>query len=252
VITIVTAVFNARATIEQAVKSVHLQKGCEVKHIIVDGGSTDGTLEVLQRYAHRFEAFISEPDSGIYDALNKGFHMATGDIVGILHADDCFKDEFALSRVREAFQSYSPDYVYGDIDMVDADDRVVRSWRPGVIKNGRIKSSQVPHTAFFITRELIKKIGVPFDSTYRISADLKQQLIIANKIKAEGRYLPVTLVKMRTGGTSTKNFIAYLEGWKESRRAWNEVEGSGGAIFTVKKILSKLPSLTKLKFIFRE
>ena len=244
-ISIVTVVFNARHTIEQSITSVLTQKNCDVEHVIVDGGSTDGTLELIRSQATDRQMVLSEPDSGIYDALNKGFGMATGEVVGILHADDCFKDEFVLSRVRTVFSSNNPDYVYGDIEMVDANERVVRYWRAGALGDGKIKSSQIPHPALFLRHDLIKKLGVPFDTSYKISGDLKQQLIIANKIGAKGMYLESPLVRMRIGGTSTKNFAAYLAGWRESRRAWNEVEGKGGTAFVVKKVASKLKGLRK-------
>ena len=169
--------------------------------------------------------------------------MSTGDVVGILHSDDFYYDNSVLEKVAEAFQDSSVDYVFGDIQMINQEGRLVRYWKAGPLVNGKIRSTQIPHPALFLTRRLIQKLAPPFDSSYRISADLKQQLIFANVLSAKGMYISSPLVKMRVGGTSTANLQAYLEGWKESRRAWNEVHGRGGLMYVIKKVFSKLKGL---------
>ena len=242
-ISIVTATWNSAQTLQECLNSVHRQSYKYVDHIIIDGVSTDDTLKIIKNNIEKICMYKSEPDRGVYDALNKGFALSVGDIVGILHSDDVFYDDEVLSKVAMAFGDSEIGYVYGDIEMIDKGGRLVRYWRAGLLENGKIKSTQIPHPALFLSRKLIQRMDPIFDSSYRIAADLKQQLIFANILNVKGKYIDLPLVKMRVGGTSTANFEAYLEGWRESRRAWNEVHGSGGWVYVFKKVLSKLKGL---------
>jgi hypothetical protein len=124
--------------------------------------------------------------------------------------------------------------------MINYNGVVKRHWIPGELVDGKITSNQIPHPALFVSRKLLDRCNPPFDSSYRIAADLKHQLIIANIIGARGKYIPIPFVKMQLGGTSTSGLIAYILGWIESRRAWNEVHGRGGLLFVCKKVLSKI------------
>jgi len=242
-ISVVTVTWNAARTLQQCIDSIAKQTYRNLEHIVVDGASSDGTLNLIRENVEHIDVFVSERDSGIYDALNKGFELSTGDVVGILHSDDYYYDEFVLEKVAEAFEDSSISFVYGDVQVIDSRGRQVRYDRAKPLVDGRIRSTQLPHPSLFLSRSLIRSLGTPFDSSYRISADLKQQLIFANILGAKGRYISSPLVKMRIGGTSTRNFRAFFEGWKESRRAWNEVHGSGGAIYVLKKVVSKLKGL---------
>jgi glycosyltransferase len=242
-ISIVTATWNSDQTLQECFDSISRQSYKYFDHIIIDGVSTDDTLKIIKNNIEKICIFKSEPDRGIYDALNKGFALSVGDVVGILHSDDVFYDDEVLSKVAMAFCDPEIDYVYGDIEMIDRGGRLVRYWKAGLLESGKIKSTQIPHPALFLSRRLIQRMDPIFDSSYRIAADLKQQLIFANILNAKGKYINLPLVKMRVGGTSTANFKAYLEGWRESRRAWNEVHGSGGGLYVFKKLLSKLKGL---------
>jgi len=242
-ISIVTVTWNSDKTIQDCLNSVSRQSYKKNNHIIIDGMSTDDTKGIINYNIEKVGIFISEPDGGIYEALNKGFALALGDIVGILHSDDVFYDDEVLDKVVMAFNDQDVDYVYGDIEMIDAGGRLVRYWKTGLLLDGKIKSTQIPHPALFLSRKLIERMDPVFDSSYRIAADLKQQLYFANILNAKGKYIPSPLVKMKVGGTSTANFQAYFEGWKESRRAWNEIHGKGGALYVFKKIVSKLKGL---------
>jgi glycosyltransferase len=242
-ISVVTATWNAERTLQDCFNSVAQQKYPNIEHVVVDGFSSDSTLDIINENIDQIHIFKSERDNGIYDALNKGFKLSTGDVVGILHSDDFYYDNSVLKKVAEAFQDSSVDYVYGDIQMINPEGQQVRYWKAGPLLNGKIKSTQIPHPSLFLSRRLIQRLEPPFDSSYRISADLKQQLIFANILGAKGVYISSPLVRMRIGGTSTANLQAYLDGWKESRRAWNEVHGSGGAMYVLKKVFSKLKGL---------
>ena len=236
---VITICYNNESLIESVINSLSNQVHCTYEHIVIDGGSTDSTLKNLNRHKDKISILLSEPDDGIYDALNKGFSLANGDIIGIHHTDDTYYDSHVLYNVAKAFEKTNADYVYGDIEMILSNGKVRRHWESKVFKNGIIKSGQIPHPALFLSNKLVKKLNPVFDSTYKIAADLKQQLIIANVLRANGYYLK-TLVRMRIGGTSTKNFNSYFLGWLESRRAWNEIYGSGGTFFVLKKIISKI------------
>jgi len=244
-ISVVTAVYNRVETVSESLRSLQSQKYSNVEHIIVDGGSTDGTIALIKPLINQNTQFISEPDHGIYDALNKGFALATGDIIGILHSDDVFFDENVLTNVVEQFEQNSVDFVYGDIQMITDSGNISRLWKSGMIKNGKITYSQIPHPALFLSKSLANKLNPPFDPSYRISADLKQQLIFVNALNAKGGYIPSVLVKMRVGGTSTRNLGSYFLGWIESMRAWNEVHGSGGGFYVIKKVISKFKGIRR-------
>lgn len=242
-ISIVTATWNSAKTLQDCINSISSQTYKNIEYIVVDGESTDGTLEIIQKNKSQIDKFISGKDDGIYDALNKGFKLATGDVVGILHSDDFYYDDFVLDAVVEKFSDPSVDYVYGDIQMINKNGDQVRYWEAGLLERGKINSKQIPHPSTFLSRRLIEKMDPPFDSSYKIAADLKQQLIFANVLCAKGAYIGSPLVKMRIGGASTGSLGAYIKGWGESRRAWNEVHGSGGILYVVKKVFSKLKSV---------
>jgi glycosyltransferase len=242
-ISIVTATWNSEKTLQDCINSISSQTYKNIEYIIVDGESKDGTLSIVQHNKSQVDKFISGKDDGIYDALNKGFKLATGDIVGILHSDDFYYENSVLDSVVEKFSDPSVDYVYGDIQMINSKGDQVRYWKAGLLDQGKINSKQIPHPSIFLSRRLIEKLDPPFDPTYKIAADLKQQLIFANILSAKGVYISSPLVKMRIGGTSTGSLGAYIKGWGESRRAWNEVHGGGGILYVVKKVLSKLKSV---------
>jgi glycosyltransferase involved in cell wall biosynthesis len=242
-ISIITVTYNSVSVVGDCLASVAAQSYSPVEHVVVDGASTDGTLTVLQAHREQLAALISEPDGGIYHALNKGFYLASGDVIGILHSDDVFISTSVIADVAEAFKDPSVDYVYGDIEMVRSNRTLVRYWKAPKLEEGRITRSQIPHPALFISRRLIQALNPVFDTSYQISADLKQQLIFANKLHAHGVSIARALVRMRVGGMSTRNFSSYLTGWRESRRAWNDVHGRGGSLFVFKKVLSKISGI---------
>jgi glycosyltransferase len=186
---------------------------------------------------------VSEPDRGIYDAMNKGVHLAGGELVGFLNSDDTYADARVLADVSEAYSKTSADFVYGDLDMIGEGGRVVRRWRTGEIPVDGLRGRQIPHPVLWVRRELLLRLSPPFDPGYRISADLKQQLLLINKMGARGAYVRRPLARMGIGGASTSALSGYLTGWRESARAYNEVFGGGGWWFTARKVSSKLPGL---------
>ena len=250
-ISVITVCYNSVKTIADTLKSVRTQTYDNVEHIIIDGVSSDGTLDVIKSFGTDISVLISEIDSGIYDAMNKGFTYATGDIIGYLNSDDQYANENILAEVVGAFKLSECDYVYGDVEMIDSSGRLVRHWITGEISISNLNVKQIPHPSFFVKKQLLQKLPILFDDSYRIAADLKQQLIIINKLNASGYYMQKPLVVMRLGGVSTNSIFSYLNGWIESRRAYNDTFGGGGTFFTISKILSKLKSIRSLNFFSR-
>lgn len=239
-ISIVTVCYNSAETIEACLSSVARQDYPTIEHIIVDGGSTDGTLDVVDIYrSQKISNVISEPDDGIYDAMNKGFSAATGEIVAFLNSDDYYIENSLLSEVVENF-SDDVSFVYGNVRIVDQSNRLLRNWITGKQCEHTVKNRQIPHPAFFIRRSDLAQLDPPFDSTMRISADLKQQLLLIDKAQLKGSYINKVFTEMKDGGASTKLLSGRLKGWKESVDAYNSIFGSGGMLFLARKIFSKI------------
>lgn len=226
-ISIVTAVYNRAGTIEQTLRSVREQTWPHVEHIAIDGGSTDGTLDVLRSHKSQLAALVSEPDQGIYDALNKGMALATGDIVGLLHSDDFFAHQDVLSRIADAFQDASIDVAYGDLDYVSqSDGRVVRRWRSGRYSPGRLRFGWMPpHPTFYVRRRLLEKLG-GYDLSMRLGADFDFTLRYLIHAGESVAYLPEVLVKMRTGGASS-SVHAWIQNLQSNLRALKKYNAGG-------------------------
>ncbi len=200
-------------------------------------------MSIVWRYAASVSRAISEPDRGIYDAMNKGVSLASGDLVGFLNSDDCYADHDVLADVARAFVAGSVEFVYGDLDMIGRGNQLVRRWRTGVLPSGRLTGMHLPHPVLWVRRDILLRLSPPFDLNYPQAADVKQQLLLINKLHARGAYVPRPLVRMRTGGVSTAGFLTYVRGWRESARAYNEIHGGGGWWFAAKKFASKVQGL---------
>lgn len=219
-VSIITAVYNSHDTIGQAIESVLSQRHANIQLIVIDAASTDGTLEVLERYASRISVLVSEPDRGIYDALNKGIELATGDVVGFLHSDDLLADEDAVLRVVATMEDSTIDAVYGDLVYVRKDDpsRVVRTWRAGAFKPADMRRGWMPpHPTFYARRAIYERLGV-FDTTFRIAADYDCMLrFLLASIKVA--YIPQLQVRMRVGGVSNRSMSNIVKKSLEDFRA---------------------------------
>lgn len=241
-ISVVTAVFNRAGTVAQALASVAGQTWPGVEHIVIDGGSTDGTLEILQAHRGQLAVLVSEPDHGIYDALNKGIRHATGDVVGFMHADDLFESPDSLAQVAAAFADPAVEAVYGDLVYVRQHDpsRVVRYWRAGPVEPGCLERGWMPpHPTLYVRRGVYQRLG-GFDTRFRIAADYECILRFFGRGGIRPVYLPRVLVRMRLGGISNQSVAAMLRKSREDLVAMR-LHGIGGASALVRKNLSKLP-----------
>jgi len=241
-ISVITAVFNRVDTVADALASVAAQTWPLVEHIAIDGGSTDGTLAVLDAHRQHLATLVSEPDKGIYDALNKGIGRATGDVVGFLHADDLFQDDQALARVAAAFADPAVDAVYGDLVYVRKHDpdQVVRYWHAGRFEPGCLAHGWMPpHPTFYVRRSVYENLGL-FDTRYRISADYESILRFLGKGGIRPVYVPHVLVRMRLGGISNQSVRSMVRKSREDYAAMR-ANGVGGVQALVRKNFTKLP-----------
>lgn len=241
-ISVVTAVFNCAGTVAEALASVRAQIGPQVEHIVIDGASSDGTLPILQAHQAQLAALVSEPDQGIYDALNKGIRRASGDVVGFLHADDLFESPDSLARVAAAFADPAVDAVYGDLVYVRQQDptQVVRYWRAGPFVPGCLARGWMPpHPTFYVRRAVYERLGL-FDTRFRIAADYESILRFLGHGGVRSVYLPQVLVRMRLGGISNESVSSMVRKSREDYAAMR-MHGIGGMQALLRKNLTKLP-----------
>ena len=240
-ISVITAVYNRVNTIEQALQSVKNQSWQQIEHIVIDGASTDGTLQALQASLHDRMVLISEPDKGIYYALNKGLFRASGDVIGVMHSDDYFADEHVLSKVAAAFDDPKVDAVFGDLDYVAKEDssKVIRRWRSEKYNSTRLSRGWMPpHPTLYIRRSLFDRMGV-YDTNFSISADYDLILRYFSGGNICSTYIPHVLIKMRLGGKSNRSIDNI---WHKTREDYAALRSNkvGGVWTLVQKNFRKL------------
>ncbi len=221
-ISLITVCYNAKNTIEHCIQSVAAQSYKNLEYIIIDGGSTDGTVEIINQYRERVNIFLSEPDQGIYDAMNKGIKLAGGDIIGMLNADDSFADSGVLAAVAEAFQQPDALITYGDLNYVNAEDKIIRKWRSGAYKPGLFNRGWMPpHPTFYCKRELFSRFGY-YSLEYGTAADYELMLRFMHLNGIYAYYINKVLINMKVGGISNKNFGARVKGLFFDLKAMNK------------------------------
>lgn len=205
-VSVITASLNSAATIRQTIESVLSQNYTNIEYIIVDGGSKDTTLDIIQEYRAGISTLISEPDKGIYDAMNKGIRVATGDVIGLLNSDDIYASNGSVKRLMECMESTGADCVYADLVIVDPEntERVIRYYNSASFSVDRLRYGWMPaHPTFMVKRELYERIGY-FSLDYRIAADFEMVVRLLHNSGARYVYLPSVVIKMRAGGLSTR------------------------------------------------
>ena len=223
-ISLITVTYNSDKTLRDTIESVFAQTYKEIEYILVDGLSKDTTVDIIREYEPLFAGrmkWISERDNGLYDAMNKGIQMATGDVVGILNSDDFFTSNDVLERVVSGFTE-NTDAVYGDIHFVNSDNRCLRHYSSKIFKRSLMRMGFIPaHPSFYCRRECFEKYGY-YKTDYKIAADfdLLLRFIYVNRIRI--KYLPVDMVTMRIGGVSTNGIKSRLGGMSEHLRSFKE------------------------------
>lgn len=223
-ITLLTPAYNSAATLRDTLESIAAQRYPDLEYILIDGASTDGTADLVTEYGDLATIFRSEPDRGIYDAMNKGLRLATGDVIGILNSDDFYAGPEVLRKVAAAFADPSVDTLYGDLQYVDAlrTERVVRHWRAGGYRRSKFLFGWMPpHPTFFVRRRCYEQFGL-FDLDLRSAADYELMLRFLYKERCSAHYLPEVMVKMRTGGQSNASLRHRLRANREDALAWRK------------------------------
>jgi glycosyltransferase involved in cell wall biosynthesis len=234
---------NAAATLEEALLSVDAQRHADREHIVVDGGSRDGTRDVLERHRHRLAHAVSEPDGGIYDAMNKGIALATGEVIGFLNADDRYAHADVVSRIAEQFADPDVGACYADLVYVDKADtsHVVRYWKsrpyvPGLFERGWMPA----HPTFYARRDLYARFG-GYNTAYRLQSDfdLTMRFLAVHGVRSV--YVPETWVEMRLGGATNRSVRNVIRGNLEAYRAARSNGLRVSPFFMVRKVLSRVP-----------
>jgi glycosyltransferase len=242
-ISIITAVLNGRNTIADTLESILNQSYKNVEHVIIDGGSTDETLEILKRYKNGTTKIISEPDGGVYEALNKGIQLSSGDVIGILNGDDFYAHGQVLNRVVDVFEREKVDSCYGDLQYVKRDNtsKLIRFWKSSPYRPGKFNYGWMPpHPTFFVKKEIYEKFGI-FNTDLKIAADYELMLRFLERFKISTHYIPEVLIKMRVGGMSNRNLRNMFLKSCEDYKAW-KVNDLKSPFYTILlKNISKIP-----------
>jgi glycosyltransferase len=253
-ISIITATYNSAETIQETIESVLSQNDCDIEYVVVDGQSNDGTLDIIKKNESRFNGrmqWISEPDKGIYDALNKGIRLVTGDIIGFLHSDDVFASPSVINTIQEVFEKTNADVVYGDLIYVDQKnpEKVLRYWRSQPFSSSLLLRGWMPaHPTVFMKKEIYEQHG-GFDLSFSISADYDFLLRVFQDNSLRSVYLPQVITKMRVGGTSNKTIRNIVIKSKEDYWALRKNGFSHAGWILAMKNISKLTQFLKRKSI---
>ncbi|HNW74011.1 MAG TPA: glycosyltransferase family 2 protein [Bacteroidales bacterium] len=220
-ISVITVCHNSEPHIAKAITSVLVQSHPDLEYILIDGGSTDRTPEIIRSFGDRINRVFSGPDKGLYDAMNKGLRMASGEVAGFLHSDDFFVNETVIAKIARIFEQTGTDAVYGDIRYVDRNDsgRILTNRTAGTFRRWKLKMGwHPPHPAFYVKRDLLIRYG-GFDDSFTISGDYDLMLRLLAVHRIHCCYLPEVLVMMRVGGISNRSMSNIRKKWKEDHRA---------------------------------
>ena len=241
-ITIITATYNSAKYLEDAVLSIKNQDYQDIEHIIIDGKSTDRTLDIIKKYEQHLAGWISESDRGMYDAINKGMKMATGEVIGILNSDDILADSNVISSIVAAFKENNADVIYGDLEYVDPANinKIYRIWKGKPYKRSLFKTGWMPaHPTFYIKKKFIDKYG-GYENHFYSAADYEfmSRYLFVHKLNAF--YLPKLIVKMRRGGQSNSNIYQRLRANRRDYLAMKKNHIPFPFVISILKPLSKL------------
>lgn len=247
-VSIITTCFNREKTIRDCIESVVNQKYPDIEYIVVDGASTDSSLTVINEYKDRISRIVSEPDQGMYEAINKGIRRATGDIVGLVHSDDFLYSNETISHIVDKFEQTGADFLYGDGLFVDAADtqKIVRNWIGGSYRLWKVKHGWLPlHPTCYIKRDVMNKRGL-YNETYKIAADsdLLFRYLLGGDLSVV--YLHEYIIKMRMGGLSTDS-RKRRQMWQEDIRMYHS-HGMNPVFTKIEKMMWKVPQFVMAKF----
>ncbi len=248
-VSIITTCYNREATIGGAIESVLAQDYPDIEYIVVDGASKDNSLSVIKEYQDRIAKIVSEPDHGMYEAINKGIRMATGDVVGLVHSDDFLYDDHVISDIVREFERTEADFIYGNGIFVDAQktNKIVRRWRGGSYRRWKVRYGWLPlHPTCYIRRDVMMREGL-YDETFRISADSDFLVRYLYKMHLKVHYMNREIIRMRMGGLSTNVRTQKLM-WHEDMRMYRN-HGFCPLPVKLMKMMWKVPQFIDARFI---
>lgn len=245
-ISVITVSLNSELYIEESIKSVISQNYKNIEYIIIDGKSTDSTIDIIKKYKENINILVSESDKGIFDAMNKGIKLATGDIIAILNSDDYYADNSVLSTVVSEFKSYNTDSVFGNISIIDPiTNKIIRKWRDKKYKRKNFKKGWHPaHPAFFVKKEIYEKYG-KFNLKYKIASDyeLMFRFLYKNKVTTKMIDKKTPLIIMRAGGNSNASIKNIIKSNLEAKQAWIDNNITPPLFLIMGKIFYKIRQL---------
>ena len=251
-VSVITVTWNSGATLRDTLESVLRQTYLDIEHIIVDGGSTDNTMELVREYEPRYHGrlrYVSEPDKGIYDAMNKGIRMATGDIIGILNSDDFYTSSDIVEILAGELKENHVDAVYGDIHYVDGKDldKSIRYYSSAGFRRWKLLLGFMPaHPSFYCRKETYERFGL-FRTSYKVAADFENLLRLIYVGKISIKYIPKDCVTMRIGGASTSGWASHKRIMADHVRAYRENHVHSNALLDSLRYVYKVAEIVKFK-----
>jgi glycosyltransferase len=248
-ISIVTVCFNSSITILDTIKSVNNQSYKNIEHIFIDGLSSDNTLDIIKNNSIRSSVIISEKDNGLYDALNKGVNLATGDFIGFLHSDDVFACSNTISKIVDKLILNSFDGVYGNLDYVSFSqtDKIIRHWQSQYFKLDLLKNGWMPaHPTLFLSKDVYDKHGF-FNLNYKIAADYDFMIRVLKDSTLNFGFIDTVITKMRVGGASNRSLKNIIKKSREDLKIINDHSIGVGIFILLKKNIRKINQFLKLK-----
>ncbi len=248
-VSIITSCYNREQTIRGAIGSVIAQDYSDMEYIVIDGASKDASLSIVKEYENQIAKIVSEPDKGMYEAINKGIRMATGDVVGLVHSDDFLYDSHTISAVVEEFKKTNADFLYGDGIYVNSTDidKIVRNWIGGKYYRWKVRCGWLPlHPTCYIRRDVMMREGL-YDESYKIAADTDLLVRYLYKANLKVTYLKRKIIRMRMGGLSTDSEKRKAM-WDEDIRLYT-AHGFWALPTKIMKMMWKVPQFVEAKFV---
>ena len=248
-LSIITVCFNSQNTLQRTIHSVASQTYPDIEYIIIDGDSRDNTLRLIEKNQSLINRWVSEPDEGIYDAMNKGIAMATGDVIGLLNSDDVFYSETAAATIMRRFENPDIDIVHGGLNFINNKSKLIRKWQGSPYGTGAFARGWHPaHPTFYVRREVYAKLE-PYDTTMPVAADFEMMLRAIEVHKFSSSFIDETLIAFSMGGNSTGSIRNILRGNREILRAFkkNNIKVNS-LMYVINRLLPKFANLIKFKF----
>jgi glycosyltransferase involved in cell wall biosynthesis len=234
-ISVITVCLNSEKSIERTIRSVISQHYSDIEYLIIDGGSTDGTLPIIEKYRNQIDFVLSEPDAGVYDAINKGIKASTGEVVGVLNADDVYASNEVVTEIVDMFKNNDPDLLYGNLTYVKPNGTILRKWVSKTYQQGLFNWGWMPpHPTFYCKKQLFDQLGY-YDINFGTAGDYELMVRFMHSNIVKSYYLNKIIVEMSVGGISNASFLSRMKAWKNDHKAM----GKNGVKFPLVALLIK-------------